>query len=178
MKAAFEFLVVILFFITYALTKDIILATKVAIVCGVLQAAWCLIKYRKLQLMQTVSLLLVVILGGATIYLKNPHFIMWKPTLLFWVMALGLLIGQLVNKNLLKITMGKEIQLPEPIWRRLTCAWVLFFVFLGGLNLWVAYSFTEDQWVSYKLFGTTTLLIIFIIAQTLYISRYFKKDET
>lgn len=177
MKAAFEFLVVILFFITYALTKDIILATEVAIVCGVVQAAWCLIKYRKLQLMQAISLLLVVILGGATIYLNDPSFIMWKPTLLFWIMGASLLVGQLMNKNLLKISMGKEIQLPAFIWRRLTYIWVLFFTLLGGLNLWVAYHLTRDQWVSYKLFGTTTLFIIFVVLQTLYISRYIKKDE-
>ena len=178
MKAAFEFLVVILFFITYALTKNIILATEVAIVCGILQAVWCLIKYRKLQLMQSISLLLVVVLGGATIYLNNPHFIMWKPTLLFWAMSVGLILSQLLNKNVLKALMAKEISLPEPVWRKLTYIWALFLTFMGSLNLWVAYNFSEDQWVSYKLFGTTALLIIFVIIQTLYISRYLNKDET
>lgn len=178
MKAAFEFLVIILFFITYALTKNIILATEVAIGCGLCQAAWCLIRHRKLQPMQTVSLLLVVILGGATIYLKNPHFIMWKPTLLFWVMAAGLITARLMGKSLLKTAMGKEITLPEAVWDKLTYAWTLFLAFMGILNLWVAYRFSQDQWVSYKLFGTTTLFILFVVIQTLYISRYLKKDET
>ncbi|MCX8753459.1 septation protein A [Snodgrassella sp. B3837] len=177
MKAVFEFLVVILFFATYALTKNIILATEVAIAAGLIQAAWCLTKYRRLQTMQWISLLLVVILGGATIILKNPHFIMWKPTILFWVMAIGLLISHLCGKNVLKSTIGKEISLPAPAWRKLTYAWVIFLLALGTLNLWVAYCFTEAQWVNFKLFGSTTILVLFTIGQTVYISRYIKKDE-
>lgn len=177
MKAVFEFLVVILFFTTYALTKNIILATEVAIAAGIIQAVWCLFKYRRLQTMQWVSLLLVVILGGATIILKNAHFIMWKPTVLFWVMSAGLLISHLCGKNVLKSTIGKEISMPDPAWRKLTYIWVIFLLVLGALNLWVAYTFTESQWVSYKLFGSTTILFLFLIGQTVYISQYTKKDE-
>ena len=177
MKAVFEFMVVILFFTTYALTKNIILATEVAIAAGIIQAVWCLYKYRRLQTMQWVSLLLVVILGGATVILKNEHFIMWKPTALFWVMSAGLLISPLCGKNVLKSTIGKEISMPDTAWRKLTYIWVIFLLVLGALNLWVAYTFTESQWVSYKLFGSTTILFLFLIGQTVYISQYTKKDE-
>ncbi|PIT14072.1 septation protein A [Snodgrassella alvi] len=177
MKAVFEFLVVILFFATYVLTKNIILATEVAIVAGIIQAAWCLFKYRRLQTMQWVSLLLVVVMGGATIYLKDPRFIKWKPTALFWIMSIGLMISHLCDKNVLKSTIGKEISLPEPAWRKLTCAWVIFLLALGALNLWVAFNFTEAQWVNFKLFGSTTILVLFTIGQTVYISQYIKKDE-
>ncbi|NUF79185.1 septation protein A [Snodgrassella sp. ESL0323] len=177
MKAVFEFLVVILFFTTYALTKNIILATEVAIAAGIIQAVWCLFKYRRLQTMQWVSLLLVVILGGATIISKNAHFIMWKPTVLFWVMSAGLLISHLCGKNVLKSTIGKEISMPDPAWRKLTYIWVIFLLALGALNLWVAYTFTEPQWVNFKLFGSTTILFLFLVGQTVYISQYTKKDE-
>lgn len=177
MKAVFEFLVVILFFTTYALTKNIILATEVAIAAGIIQAVWCLFKYRRLQTMQWVSLLLVVILGGATIISKNAHFIMWKPTILFWVMSAGLLISHLCGKNVLKSTIGKEISMPDPAWRKLTYIWVIFLLALGALNLWVAYTFTEPQWVNFKLFGSTTILFLFLVGQTVYISQYTKKDE-
>ena len=177
MKAVFEFLVVILFFTTYALTKNIILATEVAIAAGIIQAVWCLYKYRHLQTMQCVSLLLVVILGGATVILKNEHFIMWKPTALFWVMSAGLLISHLCGKNVLKSTIGKEISMPDPAWRKLTYIWVIFLLALGALNLWVAYTFTVTQWVNFKLFGSTTILFLFLVGQTVYISQYTKKDE-
>lgn len=177
MKAAFEFLVVILFFATYALTKNIILATEVAVAAGIIQALWCLFKYRRLQTMQWVSLSLVVILGGATIISKNAYFIKCKPTVLFWVMSAGLLISHLCGKNILKSTIGKEISMPEPAWRKLTYIWVIFLLALGTLNLWVAYTFTEPQWVNFKLFGSTTILFLFLVGQTVYISQYTKKDE-
>lgn len=177
MKAAFEFLVVILFFATYALTKNIILATEVAVAAGIIQALWCLFKYRRLQTMQWVSLSLVVILGGATIISKNAYFIKCKPTVLFWVMSAGLLISHLCGKNVLKSTIGKEINMPEPAWRKLTYIWVIFLLALGTLNLWVAYTFTEPQWVNFKLFGSTTILFLFLIGQAVYISQYTKKDE-
>ena len=177
MKAVFEFMVVILFFTTYALTKNIILATEVAIAAGIIQAVWCLYKYRRLQTMQWVSLLLVVILGGATVILKNEHFIMWKPTALFWVISAGLLISHLCGKNVLKSTIGKEISMPDTAWRKLTYIWVIFLLALGALNLWVAYTFTVTQWVNFKLFGSTTILFLFLVGQTVYISQYTKKDE-
>ncbi|MCO6508232.1 MAG: septation protein A [Snodgrassella sp.] len=181
MKAVFEFLVVILFFATYALTKNIILATEVAIIAGIIQAAWCLFKYRRLQTMQWVSLLLVVVMGGATIIFKDPRFIKWKPTILFWLMAIGLLGSQICNKNVLKSTIGKEITLPETIWRKLTYAWVICLLCLGALNLWVFLNFSEQIWVNYKLFGSITIIVLFSIGQSIYISPYIKtnikKDE-
>ncbi|PIT45199.1 septation protein A [Snodgrassella alvi] len=181
MKAVFEFLVVILFFATYVLTKNIILATEVAIVAGIIQAAWCLFKYRRLQTMQWISLLLVVVMGGATIVFKDPRFIKWKPTILFWFMAIGLLGSHICNKNALKSTIGKEITLPETIWRKLTYAWVIFLLGLGALNLWVFLNFSEQIWVNYKLFGSITLIVLFTIGQSIYISPYIKtninKDE-
>ena len=177
MKSIFEFLVVILFFVTYELTKNIILATEVAIGAGLIQAGWCLFRYHRLQTMQWVSLLLVIIFGGATILLKNPHFIMWKPSVLFWIMATGLFFSHLLNKNVLKSTIGKEIMLPDTIWRKLTYAWVVFLLMLGGLNLIVAYNFTEEQWVNYKLFGSPVLLFLFAIAQSFYINVFQRKDQ-
>ena len=176
MKALFELLVVILFFITYVFTKNIVLATAVALVAGVIQAAFIWIKYKKLQTMQWVSLLLIVIFGGATIVFKDAHFIMWKPSILFWLLAAALLASQLLGKNALQATMGKEITLPDAVWRKLTFAWVLFLAMMGVLNLWVAYRFTEAQWVNYKLFGSTGLLIAFVLVQTAYRSRFIPKE--
>lgn len=176
MKAFFEFLVIILFFITYVLSKNIVLATAVALAAGIIQAAFIWIKYKKLQTMQWLSLVLIVIFGGATIVFKDAHFIMWKPSILFWLMATALLASHVLGKNVLQTTMGKEITLPDAVWRKLTFAWVLFLAMMGVLNLWVAYRFTEAQWVNYKLFGSTGLLIVFVLAQTAYLSRFIPRE--
>ncbi len=104
--------------------------------------------------------------GGATILLHDARFIMWKPTLLFWVGALVLLASHLMGKNGLKAMMGKEITLPEGVWRSLTFAWLAFLVLMGLVNLFVAYTFTEAPMGKLpKLFGSTALMIVFFIAQ-------------
>lgn len=177
MKALFEFLVVILFFATYVATQNIVWATAVAVVGGVAQAAFLWLKYKKLQTMQWLSLVLIVVFGGATIVFQDAQFIMWKPTILFWAMALALLLAQILGKNPLKAAMGKDMALPEKIWPRLAYAWVGFLTLMGLINLWVAYRFTEAQWVNYKLFGSTGLLIAFVIAQMLWLSPYLSANK-
>ena len=177
MKILSDLLAVILFFATYTLPKNIVWATAVALVIGVLQAAFTWIRHKKLDTMQWVSLALIVVFGGATILLHDARFIMWKPTLLFWVGALVLLASHLMGKNGLKAMMGKEITLPEGVWRKLTFAWLAFLVLMGLVNLFVAYTFTEAQWVNYKLFGSTALMIVFFIAQGMYLSRFLPQEN-
>lgn len=177
MKALFEFLVIILFFATYVATKNIVWATAVAVVGGVAQAAFLWLKYKKLQTMQWLSLVLIVVFGGATIAFKDAQFIMWKPTILFWLMGAALLLAHLFGKNPLKAALGKELTLPETVWPKLTYAWAGFLGLMGVLNLWVAYRFTEAQWVNYKLFGSTGLLLAFVVIQMLFLSRYLPKEE-
>lgn len=177
MKVLSDLLVVILFFATYTMTKNMIAATAVALVVGVLQAAFTYWKYRKLETMQWVGLILIVLMGGATILLKDDRFIMWKPTVLFWIGALVLLGSHLAGKNGLKAAMGKELELPDPVWNKLTYAWFAFLVFLGAANIFVFQNFTKDQWVSYKLFGSTGFMIVFFIGQGLYLSRHLPKED-
>ncbi|WP_066080198.1 septation protein A [Bergeriella denitrificans] len=177
MKALSDLLAVILFFATYMLTKDMILATAVALVIGVVQAAAAYWKHKKLDTMQWVGLILIVVMGGATILLKDDRFIMWKPTALFWVGALLLLGSHLAGKNGLKAAMGKELKLSDGVWRKLTYAWVGFLIFMGLANIFVFQNFSKDQWVSYKLFGSTGLMIVFVIGQGLYLSRHLPQEE-
>ena len=177
MKILSDLLAVILFFITYTVTKNIIWATAVALAAGVAQAVFTYVKYKKLETMQWVSLILIVVLGGATILLKDKRFIMWKPTALFWFGALALAVGQVMGKNSLKAVMGKEIELPAPVWRRLTFAWIVYLLFMGVANIIVFKTFTEAQWVNYKLFGSTALMIVFIIGQILYLSRHLPQEN-
>ena len=175
MKVLSDLLAVILFFLTYTLTKNMIAATAVALVFGVLQAAFAYWKHRRLDTMQWVGLVLIVVFGGATIILKDNRFIMWKPTVLFWIGALVLLFSHLAGKNGLKATMGRELVLPDAVWSRLTYIWVAFLVFLGAAN-WFVFTYFEDQWVNYKMFGSTGLMFAFFIAQFAYLSRYLPKE--
>lgn len=175
MKIFADFLALILFFLTYWYTKDVRLATAVAVVIGIIQAGYSWFKFKKLETMQWISLGLIVVFGGATIILNNPVFIMWKPSLLFWAMGLSILISHMVGKNGIKLLLGKELTLPEFVWKNLAYIWTVFFLVMGLINLAVAYQFSFDQWVTYKTFGSMGLMFVFFVAQSLYLAKYLPK---
>jgi intracellular septation protein len=155
----------------------VLLATVVVIAASLAQVAWLKLRGRKVDTMLWVSLGLVVVLGGATIYFHNETFIKWKPSVLYWAMGLSFWLSPLLfGKNLLRALMGAQMQLPARVWHRLNFAWVAFFAAMGLLNLWVAYSFSTDVWVDFKLFGGIGLMLLFTLAQGLYLSRYLKDD--
>ena len=154
----------------------VLLATVVVIAATLLQVGWLLLRGRKVDTMLWVSLALVVVLGGATIYFHSETFIKWKPTLLYWAMSAGLMIGQLMGKNGIRALMGAQMTLPEPVWLRVNQAWMGFFAFMGALNLWVAYQFSTGVWVNFKLFGGIGLMLVFVVAQSLILSKYMQED--
>ena len=155
----------------------VLLATGVVILATLAQVAWLKLRGRKVDTMLWVSLGLVVVLGGATIYFHNETFIKWKPSVLYWAMGLSFWLSPLLfGKNLLRALMGAQMQLPARVWHRLNFAWVAFFAGMGLLNLWVAYSFSTDVWVDFKLFGGIGLMLLFTLAQGLYLNRYLKDD--
>ena len=142
-----------------------------------LQIAWLRWSTGKVEPMQWLSLGVIVLFGGATLLAHNDTFIKWKPTVLYWLMGGALAIGQLVFKrNLLKSLMGAQMSLPEPAWRSLSWSWTAFFAAMGVLNLWVAYHFDTDTWVNFKLFGGLGLMVLFVIGQALYLSKYMKTE--
>ena len=157
----------------------VLLATVVVIVATLAQILWIKAKGRKVDTMLWVSLGLVTVLGSATIYFHSENFIKWKPTVLYWVMGGSLIAGQLFFRtNLIKRLMGAQMELPEPVWRKLNWAWAGFFAAMGLLNLWVAYSFDTNTWVNFKLFGGMGLMFAFVIAQALFLGRYIKDTDT
>lgn len=180
MKALSDFLAVILFVGTYLLTKNMVWATAVAVVIGVAQAAYLWLKFKKLNAMQWVSLIVVVVFGGATILLNDPVYIMLKTTVICWLTAAAILIAQLCGKNGLKVLMGQELSLPESVWTRLAYAWVVFFFAMGAVNLGIAYPFTPEReafWMNYKLYGYLPLIVIFSLAQGIYIFRHLPQEK-
>jgi len=181
MKFLFDMLPVIVFFIGYSsgqslpslsLAKPIELATALAIAVSVLQIAWLLLRRKKVEPLQWISLALITVLGGATILLHNATFIFWKPSALYWCMGSGLLIARYFSgKQPLKSVMGKEMELPGAVWDKLNWAWAIFFLLMGIVNLLVAYNFPEAVWVKFKLFGTLGFTLLFAVAQALWLAR-------
>lgn len=156
----------------------VLLATVVVIMATLGQIFWLKASARKIDTMLWVSLGLVTVLGGATIYFHSENFIKWKPTVLYWVMGGALLIGQLVfKKNGIQKIMGAQMSLPDVIWQRVNLSWVGFFAVMGFLNLWVAYSFSTSTWVNFKLFGGLGLMFAFVAAQAIYLNKYIKSDS-
>jgi intracellular septation protein len=155
----------------------VLLATLVVMAATLLQALVLKLRGKKIDLMLWISLGLVVTLGGATIWFHNETFIKWKPTGLYWGMALVFLLSdKLMGKNLLKSMLGEEIQMPAAIWSRLNLAWVGFFAAMGVLNLYVAYNFSTSSWANFKVFGSTGLMLVFTLAQGLYMGRHIIED--
>jgi intracellular septation protein len=156
----------------------ILLATAVAILATLGQVLWLLLRRRHVDTMLWVSLVIIVVFGGATIYFHDEMFIKWKPTVLYWCFAMALLGAQLLmRKNLIRSLMGKQMSLPDPVWDKLNLAWSAFFAAMGALNLYIAFNFPLELWVNFKMFGFIALMIAFVIAQTVYLSRYLKEPE-
>jgi intracellular septation protein len=203
MKLLFDFLPIILFFGTFKYAESekawaadfatrhlgfmvsggkvsvaeapVLLATVVVIVATLAQVVWLKLRRRKVDAMLWVSLALVVVLGGLTIWFHSETFIKWKPSALYWAMGLAFWLSPLLfNRNLLKVLLGEQLDLPGKVWHRLNFAWIAFFGVMGLLNIWVAYTFTTATWVNFKLFGGLGLMLLFMLAQGLWISRYLE----
>lgn len=176
MKFLFDLFPVILFFIVFK-TQGIYAATMAAIVATLGQIAWVKLRHGKVDNMLIASGVIIVVFGGATLLLHDETFIKWKPSVLYWLFAGVLFVAEIGwGKNLIQEMLKGQIELPGPVWRTLNHAWAAFFGALGVLNLYVAYHFTTETWVNFKLFGTTGLMFAFIIAQSLYLSRFMKED--
>ncbi len=177
MKFLFDLFPVILFFVAFKLS-DIFVATAVAIVATALQIGWSLWRRHRVSKMQWASLVIIGVFGGATLALHDETFIKWKPTVLYWLAGAAFLGALALRRNLVKAVMSEGgLELPEHVWFKLCVAWGVFFLFTGGLNLWVAYTFPTDTWVNFKLFGGMGLMLLFVIAQALWIARYVPHEE-
>lgn len=180
MKLLFEFLPIVLFFIAFK-AFDIFIATTVAMAASILQITWLIYKKRRVEPMQWLSLALILVFGGLTIFLHDEQFIKIKPTILYWSFALILILGKLVlNKNLIQKVMGEQIKVRKSseakIWNILNIVWILFFACLGSLNLFVANNYSSDIWNSFKL-STFGILIVFVIFQGIWLTKYLESDD-
>jgi intracellular septation protein len=177
MKFLFDIFPVVLFFVAFKF-YDIYVATAVAIAATVVQIAWSWLRHRKVEKMLWVSFGVIAVFGGATLALQNETFIKWKPTVLYWLFAGALAIAALgFRKNLIRAMMEGQIALPEPVWARLLASWIGFFAVMGAVNLAVAYNFSTEAWVNFKLFGGIGLMLVFVVLQALMLARYVEQKK-
>jgi intracellular septation protein len=176
-KFLFDLFPLILFFAAYKFA-GIYVATGVAMAAALLQILWIKLRGHPVETMHWVNLSIIVVFGGATLWLQNEAFIKWKPTALYWLFG-GVLLGSkwLTGRNLMQKLLGEKIAMPDIAWTRLNMAWALFFIAAGGLNLFVAFSgwFTEEQWVNFKVFGLMALLIVFVIGQSVWLGKHLEQ---
>jgi intracellular septation protein len=175
MAALTELLPIILFFVAYK-TLGMLAATGVAIVCVLLQVGWRLARKQRVEPMLWITLGVVVVLGGATLLSGDERFIKWKPSIVYWAAALALVVARVgFGRNLVRRALESNFSPPEGIWLRLLVAWVMFLLALGALNLFVAFRYSSDVWVNFKLFGTMILLLMFFMLQVAALWRYRKE---
>ena len=212
MKQILDFLPIVLFFIVFKFYLDlpdelilgindliplmaltpgessdaIYLATLTAIIATLIQVTLSAIIVKKVEKMPIITLVLLIVFGGATLALKDPVFIQWKPTAINWLFAVVFLASHFIGeKTLVQRMMGQALDIDDAqIWARLNLAWVGFFIVSGFANVLVApqidpfnFNFSLDTWVEFKLFGLLGLTIVFVIAQAFYLARYMPSDK-
>ncbi|MBI5435801.1 MAG: septation protein A [Nitrosomonadales bacterium] len=177
MKLLFDLFPVILFFAAFKFF-GIYVATATAIAATIAQIAWTKWRHGKVDTMLWVSFGIIAVFGGATLLLHDETFIKWKPTILYWVFATALLFSNLLfKKNLMRTLMQEKLTLPVRVWNRVNLSWSLFFAVLGVLNLYVAFNYSTDTWVNFKLFGTTGLMLVFVLLQAMALAKYVDEDK-
>jgi intracellular septation protein len=178
MKLLFDFFPIALFFIAYKL-YDIYAATMVAISACVVQVAYAWLRHKKVAPMYLISLVIVSVFGGLTLYLQDELFIKWKPTVINALFAMVFLASHWVGeKTMIERMMGGNISLPTQIWKRLNLSWVLFFIIISVINVIVLYHFDTSTWVNFKLFGMLGLTLVFVLLQSIYLTRHRIAEQT
>lgn len=202
MKLLFDLFPVLLFFVTFKYSEKspefaadlvtrllgdasiapsqapILLATVVVIAATLGQIVWVRLRHGRVEKMLWISLVLVVVFGGLTLFFKNEAFIKWKPTLLYWIFAGSLLFSaSILKKNAMQALLGEQMKLPAAVWSKLNLAWILFFIAMGLINLFVAFNFSTDAWVNFKLFGGMGLLFAFVLVQGMLLSKHIEEEK-
>ena len=177
MKLLFDLFPVILFFIAFKI-KGIFVATAIAIAATTAQIIWSKYKHGKVDAMLWVSFAIVGVFGGATLALHDETFIKFKPSVLYWLFSAILLFSNIFfKKNLMRSLLSEKIALPVRVWNRLNLAWSVFFAALGFVKMYVAFNYSTDTWVNFKLFGFSGMMLLFILAQSAWLAKYIDEKK-
>ena len=177
MKQLLEFFPIILFFVAYKL-YDIYIATAVIIVATIIQVAYAWLKHRKVETMQWITLALVVVFGGATIYLHDEQYLKWKFSIIEWLFGIAFLSSHFIGKKtFIERMMSSNLTLPSLIWKRLNFSWASFFISIGFINVYVMYNYNTDDWVTFKTFIAPGLMVVFMVVQMFFLYKYIPEAE-
>lgn len=172
----YDVLLLITFLITFKV-YDIYVATVVLIVGSTLQVIGTRLINKRFDNKQVITLVVLLLFGSMTLYFHNPIFIKWKPTIVFWILGIVLLVNQISNSKPLIYRLIGHIftdkqEIPSAVWQRLNLAWSLFFIILGAGNLFAAYILSTENWVNFKVYGVLAATLLFGIGQSIYLSRF------
>ncbi len=177
-KIIFDFFPIVLFFISYKY-YDLYVATAVVIVATFFQVLFSWFKHHKVETMQWVTLGLMVVMGGATLYLQDEQFIKWKLTIIEWLFGAVLLGSHFMGKKtIMEKMMGANLELPKKIWRILNAVWAFFFIGVGAVNIYVMFHYNTEDWVYFKTFGVPALMAVFIVVQMVFLYKYMPEPES
>ncbi len=178
MKLLSDFFPVIVFFAVYKLTGNFYHATVAIIIVSTVQVGWTWLRQGRVERMPLITLALLIVFGGITLMLHDEMFLKWKVTVVNWLFAVAFLGSQFVGrKPLIAHMLDNAMQLPSPVWTRLNVAWSGFFAIMGAVNLYVAYSYSTDIWVDFKLYGMLGLTLVFVLLQGVYLARHIEPVE-
>ncbi len=203
MKFFLDFFPVVLFFIVYKFFGDIppqfiepanslpfidinpkepkdaiYFATLVLILATLLQNIGHFLIFKKLEKMHLISLGILIAFGSLTLAFKDPLFIKWKVSIFNWFFGAAIIGSQFIGeKPLIERMMSHAISVPKIIWTQINFGWGIFFLFVGLVNIYVAYNFSEETWVNFKLFGVLGLTFVFMIAQGIYLAKHALPEE-
>ena len=190
MKQLLDFIPLILFFLVYKLDAKVVSvggysfefggifsATMVLLISTVSIFSILFMVNKKLETKDIITLVGVVFFGGLTLFFHNDLFIKWKAPIINWIFGAILLTSQIIGrKTILQRLMGHALKIDTSAWRKLNAGWAFFFIFLGAINLWVAFTF-ERIWVDFKVFGSMALTFLFLILQVPLLIKYQKQFQ-
>lgn len=177
MKQLIDFLPLVIFFVLYKFF-DIYVATGALIAATAVQVLITYLIYKKVEKMQWVTLVMIAVFGGMTLALQDANFIKWKVTIVYALFAGALVVSDWMGKPLIKGMLGKEIELPENVWKRISWMWVGFFIAAALLNIYIAFQLPLDVWVNFKVFGLLIGTLLFTLITGVYIFKHLPKEES
>ncbi|HCD12230.1 septation protein A [Shewanella sp.] len=176
MKQLLDFLPLVIFFAVYKF-YDIYVASGALIAATALQLVMTYLLYRKLEKMHLITFAMVAVFGTLTLVFHDDTFIKWKVTIVYALFALGLGVSQLLNKPVLKGMLGQELKVADKIWAQVTWYWVSFFIVCGLINIYVAFSLSQETWVNFKVFGLTAVTLLNTIATVVYLFKHIPEEQ-
>lgn len=188
MQALIEYIPLILFFTVFKLV-DIYWATALLMASTLIQVLYCYIKHKKVPTRHWIFFVIATVLGTLTLVFHDEQFVKLKATIIYAGLAIGLLLSRYcLDKNLVKKAFSailenasdnqSPVHVPAPLWEKLNLLWAVIFAAIAVLNMYIAYNFSLNFWVNFKVFGLMGITFICIFITIMMLFKYLPDDET